>query len=86
LGLLRYDLVQPKHVSRTLLLNDFLKFLGDGFNGISIVDGDIPKPGDGELLVRMLLSPVNPTDVHTVGGKRPIGPHKVPFVAGNEVR
>eukprot|EP00884_Botryococcus_braunii_P019454 jgi/Botrbrau1/6192/Bobra.0344s0032.1 len=56
----------------------------DGFKGISIVDEDIPKPGAGEVLTKIILAPVNPTDVHTVGGKRPIGPHKVPFIAGNE--
>lgn len=57
----------------------------DGLPGIKIVEEDIPKPGQGEVLVRLTLRPVNPTDEHSIAGKRPIGPHEVPFTAGTEV-
>jgi hypothetical protein len=58
----------------------------EGLSGLKIVEGDIPKAGQGEVLVRVTLRPVNPTDEHSIAGKRPIGPHEVPFIAGNEVR
>jgi hypothetical protein len=58
---------------------------GEGLSGLKIVEEDIPKPGQGEVLVRLTLRPVNPTDEHSIAGKRPLGPHEVPFTVGAEV-
>ena len=37
-------------------------------NDIRVVDADIPQPGPGEVRVRMLFSPVNPSDLNFVHG------------------
>lgn len=49
-----------------------------------MIKGNIPSPGDGEVLCKIYLRPVNPTDVHAVQGLRPIGPHHTPHIAGGE--
>lgn len=53
-------------------------------DGLEVIKGDIPEPGDGEVLCEIYLRPINPTDVHQVQGLRPIGPHDTPHVAGGE--
>lgn len=53
-------------------------------DGVNIIQVEIPTPGPGEVLIRLKLRPVNPTDVHTIAGTRPIGPHKLPLVPGSE--
>ena len=41
---------------------------GDPASVLQIRDVEVPQPKSGELLVRMLLSPVNPSDLMTVRG------------------
>ena len=41
---------------------------GDPVSVLQIRDVEVPQPKSGELLVRMLLSPVNPSDLMTVRG------------------
>lgn len=53
-------------------------------DGLEVIKGDIPEPKDGEVLCRIILRPVNPTDVHAIQGLRPIGPHHTPHIAGCE--
>lgn len=52
--------------------------------GLEVIQGSIPEPREGEVLCRIILRPVNPTDVHAVQGLRPIGPHHTPHIAGGE--
>lgn len=52
--------------------------------GVEVIKGNIPSPGEGEVLCKIYLRPVNPTDVHAVQGLRPIGPHHTPHIAGGE--
>lgn len=52
--------------------------------GLEVIEGDVPSPKEGEVLCQILLSPVNPTDVHAIQGLRPIGPHHTPHIAGGE--
>ena len=52
--------------------------------GLEVIQGVIPEPKEGEVLCRITLRPVNPTDVHAVQGLRPIGPHHTPHIAGGE--
>ena len=53
-------------------------------DGVEVIKGDVPSPGEGEVLCQIFLRPVNPTDVHAVQGLRPIGPHHTPHIAGGE--
>ena len=52
--------------------------------GLHVIQGTIPEPREGEVLCRIVLRPVNPTDVHAIQGLRPIGPHHTPHIAGGE--
>ncbi|KAA6428756.1 hypothetical protein WJX79_005785 [Trebouxia sp. C0005] len=53
-------------------------------DGVEVIKGDVPSPGEGEVLCQIFLRPINPTDVHAVQGLRPIGPHHTPHIAGGE--
>ena len=53
-------------------------------DGMEVIKGDIPSPGEGEVLCQIFLRPINPTDIHAVQGLRPIGPHHTPHIAGGE--
>ena len=53
-------------------------------DGLEVVKGDVPSPGEGEVLCQIFLRPVNPTDIHAVQGLRPLGPHHTPHIAGGE--
>ncbi len=53
-------------------------------DGVEVIKGIVPSPGEGEVLCQIFLRPVNPTDVHAVQGLRPIGPHHTPHIAGGE--
>src|SRR5436190_21627407 len=46
-------------------------------------DGPAPQPGRGEVLVRMLASPINPSDLMYIGGKYGIKP-RLPATPGFE--
>lgn len=56
---------------------------GEPAEVLSVEDVAVPEPGRGEVLVRMLASPVNPSDLMTIRGtygKRP----PLPFTPGYE--
>jgi NADPH:quinone reductase-like Zn-dependent oxidoreductase len=43
-----------------------------------------PTPGDGEVLVEIRASPINPIDLAVAAGRNPAGHPPLPFVAGCE--
>mmetsp|Transcript_1051 Transcript_1051/g.3213 ORF Transcript_1051/g.3213 Transcript_1051/m.3213 type:complete len:338 (+) Transcript_1051:236-1249(+) len=53
----------------------------DDFSHLSVVEADIPTPGEGEVLVNVYLRPVNPTDVLQAAGT---WGHTAPFIDGSE--
>jgi hypothetical protein len=57
----------------------------EDFAGLEVGFEEIPALKKGEVLVRLLLRPIHPTDLHTLAGTRAVGPHNLPFIAGNEV-
>lgn len=50
---------------------------------LSIEDWPVPKPGPGEVLVRIMASGVCHTDLHAADGDWPVKP-TVPFIPGHE--
>jgi NADPH:quinone reductase-like Zn-dependent oxidoreductase len=54
-----------------------------GRDRLEVQDVPVPRPGPGQMLVRMAASPVNPSDLMTVKGEYGIGA-KYPFVPGLE--
>ncbi len=42
--------------------------LSDGFEHVRVADAAIPEPGEGQVRVRMRLSPVNPSDINFIRG------------------
>ncbi len=56
---------------------------GDGIGRMRLVDLPAPRPGPGELLVRVHLCGVCRTDLHVVEGDLP--QHRSPVVPGHEV-
>lgn len=42
--------------------------LSERFDRVRVVDTEIPEPGPGQVRVRMLLSPVNPSDLNFIRG------------------
>ncbi|CAG0897320.1 unnamed protein product [Cyprideis torosa] len=77
----------PKHIScRTMVQGTRLKYprLGEPVDVMEIEDFSTPeslKPN--EVLVQMLISPINPADINTVQGVYPIK-KDLPAVPGNE--
>nr|CAH7755731.1 unnamed protein product [Callosobruchus chinensis] len=57
---------------------------GDPIKVIKQEPEQIQEPKDGEILIRMLASPVNPADINTIQGKYPAKPKSLPSVPGNE--
>uniref|UniRef100_A0A7S0RMK9 Enoyl reductase (ER) domain-containing protein n=1 Tax=Chlamydomonas leiostraca TaxID=1034604 RepID=A0A7S0RMK9_9CHLO len=50
-----------------------------------VTDAPVPTPGDGEVLVKLLLRPVNPADIFSIMGVYPgYQPTSLPAVAGME--
>lgn len=62
----------------------FVKDLTDLSSVLSVKSADVPEPGEGEVLSKILLAPINPTDVHQMQGLRPIGAKSFPQVSGTE--
>jgi NADPH2:quinone reductase len=50
---------------------------------LKLAEGPIPEPGKGEVRVRMIASPINPSDMLTVRGLYGVRP-ELPFVPGYE--
>ena len=51
---------------------------------LSVKSVAVPEPKENEVVARILLAPVNPTDVHQLQGLRPIGCKTFPQVLGTE--
>ncbi|KAL4427108.1 hypothetical protein ABPG77_001112, partial [Micractinium sp. CCAP 211/92] len=50
---------------------------------VTVVEGPVPEPGQGQVLVRIQLRPVNPADLFSVQGVYPgFKPEKLPAVPG----
>lgn len=64
-------------------LSAFAKDLNK-LDSLTIKTVPIPEPKEGEVLAKILLAPVNPTDVHQLEGVRPIGHKEFPQVGGTE--
>lgn len=50
---------------------------------LQVVFVDTPKPQENEVLVKIILRPINPSDVHFLKGDR-AGAPDLPFVPGFE--
>jgi NADPH2:quinone reductase len=57
---------------------------GDPRENLRLVEKPIPRPGKGEVLVRMHAAPVNPSDLSSLNGSYGGGPAKLPAVPGLE--
>lgn len=55
----------------------------DPANAIEIRSLPVPEPKDGEVLVKLLLRPINPCDVYTLKGLYPAAPSGE-FVPGSD--
>ncbi len=64
-------------------LSAFCKDL-HSLDALTVKSVPIPEPKQGEVLAKILLAPVNPTDVHQLQGLRPIGFKEFPQVGGTE--
>ena len=51
---------------------------------LTLQPGTIPDPGHGEVLAKILLAPINPSDIHQLLGRRCIGATTFPQVPGTE--
>lgn len=56
--------------------------MNDSFSHVQVVEGDIPTPKQGEVLVNVYLRPVNPTDVVLI--KTGYGGVSLPFNPGSD--
>ncbi|KAM7344161.1 enoyl-[acyl-carrier-protein] reductase, mitochondrial [Cochliomyia hominivorax] len=63
-----------------------LKFTSNGepINVLKMVEDELPKPKDTQVLIRVLMAPINPSDINIIQGRYPLQPDKLPAVAGNE--
>lgn len=60
----------------------FTKF-GDPAKVVQLVEDSPTCPGNNEVLVKILLAPVNPADINTIQGVYPVKP-PLPAIPGNE--
>ncbi|PSC74291.1 NAD(P)-binding [Micractinium conductrix] len=52
---------------------------------VAVVEGPVPQPGQGQVLVKLKLRPVNPADIFSVQGVYPgFAPKELPAVPGLE--
>jgi NADPH:quinone reductase-like Zn-dependent oxidoreductase len=56
-------------ISRAVLLEAYHEAIGDALAGLKIVSRPTPKPGPGQVLVRMEAAPCNPSDLLLLQGK-----------------
>ena len=69
--------------NRQAQITKFIQDLSD-LSNLTIQPAPIPEPGPGEVLCKILLAPINPTDVHQILGQRSIGAFTFPQVSGIE--
>uniref|UniRef100_A0A1B0A213 Enoyl-[acyl-carrier-protein] reductase, mitochondrial n=1 Tax=Glossina pallidipes TaxID=7398 RepID=A0A1B0A213_GLOPL len=51
---------------------------------VEMVEGELPDPGDKQLLIKIALAPINPYDLYNILGKFHTGPKKFPYTGGSE--
>jgi len=56
---------------------------GEPGNVLKMCSEQLPAPENDKILVKILLSPINPADINTIQGKYPVKP-EFPAIAGNE--
>ncbi|CAO1434714.1 unnamed protein product [Diamesa tonsa] len=66
-------------IASVLRYSDF----GDPVKVVKMCQEQLKSPGTNQLLVKILLSPINPADINTIQGKYPVKP-EFPAVPGNE--
>ncbi|XP_001603553.1 enoyl-[acyl-carrier-protein] reductase, mitochondrial [Nasonia vitripennis] len=69
--------------SNTVVKSLLYKEYGEPAEVIQITTDSLPSPGDNQVAVKWLYSPVNPADINTIQGKYPSKP-PLPAVPGNE--
>lgn len=57
---------------------------GEPTKVLSLVEQNISAPGKNEVLVKVLIAPINPVDVNVIQGKYPMRP-QLPAIGGNEL-
>jgi len=58
--------------------------INDGYKNLEVQDIGIQEPEEGELLVKVTLRPINPTDLITAAGLYPGLKDQVPYTVGSE--
>ncbi|XP_037824996.1 enoyl-[acyl-carrier-protein] reductase, mitochondrial-like [Lucilia sericata] len=63
-----------------------LKFSGNGepTQVLEMVEEELPEPENNQVLVRVLMAPINPSDINIIQGRYPLQPAQLPATAGNE--
>ncbi|KAH8300654.1 hypothetical protein KR018_001745 [Drosophila ironensis] len=56
---------------------------GEPVDVLKMVEDELPDPQGKQVLVKILVAPINPADINTIQGKYPVKP-KFPALAGNE--
>ena len=56
---------------------------GEPIDVLQLRNVEVPGPEEGQLLLRFLQAPINPSDINTVQGKYPIKP-QLPATPGHE--
>jgi NADPH:quinone reductase-like Zn-dependent oxidoreductase len=56
----------------------------DGYKNIEVQEIDVPEPNEGQALIKMILRPINPTDLLSSSGAYPGIADRIPFVQGIE--
>eukprot|EP01090_Pellita_catalonica_P020370 TRINITY_DN7257_c0_g1_i1.p1 TRINITY_DN7257_c0_g1~~TRINITY_DN7257_c0_g1_i1.p1 ORF type:complete len:389 (+),score=54.42 TRINITY_DN7257_c0_g1_i1:1033-2199(+) len=51
---------------------------------LQLVQEPLPQVGDNDVMLEILMAPINPSDLNVVEGVYPVKPKKLPAVAGNE--
>ena len=74
--------IDPKDAAAPMKAIRFELF-GDPAEVLRVVDLPTPEPGANEVRVRMIASPINPSDLLTIRGKYGVMP-SLPFIPGYE--
>ncbi|KAL9919303.1 enoyl-[acyl-carrier-protein] reductase, mitochondrial-like [Glossina fuscipes fuscipes] len=67
-------------MTKSLIYNNF----GQPINELQIIEEDIPNPIDKQVLIKILMAPVNPMDVDIIQGIHPFKPKILPAIGGGE--
>ncbi|KAL9919302.1 enoyl-[acyl-carrier-protein] reductase, mitochondrial-like [Glossina fuscipes fuscipes] len=67
-------------MTKSLIYSNF----GQPTNELQIIEEDIPNPIDKQVLIKILMAPVNPMDVDIIQGIHPFKPKILPAIGGGE--